>query len=150
MGTEPKLQLEVITPGGVVLREEVEYVEAPGVLGYVGILPGHAPFLTRIRSGRLEYRLDGEDHVLAVHWGYLEVLDDDVVVLAETAERPDDIELQRADDALRRARERQEEFGAAYDPLRAERAAERARTRIDVVRAQSGTGADDPPGATRN
>lgn len=140
MGTDRKLRLEVITPGGVVVRDDVDYVEAPGALGYFGILPGHAPFLSQIRSGRLQYRQEGHDHFLAVHWGFLEVHDDEVIVLAETAERAEDLELQRAESALARARNRQKEFGTPYDPLRLTRAAARAETRLEVLQAAAKAG----------
>ena len=125
-----RLRLEVITPGGVVFRDEVDYVEAPGALGYFGVLPGHAPLLSQIRSGRLQYRQGEEDHFLAVHWGFVEVLDDEVTVLAETAERPQDIDLTRAESALVRAKARLEEFGAAYDVQRAQQAVARAEARL--------------------
>ncbi len=134
---EKRLRLEVITPGGVVFRDQVDYVEAPGVLGYFGVLPGHAPLLSQIRSGRLQYRQGEEAHFLAVHWGFLEVFDDAVIVLAETAERPQDIDLSRAESALTRARERLEEFGAAYDVDRAQQAVARAEARLRVAEAEA-------------
>ncbi len=143
MKKNPRLRLEVITPGGVAFRDQVDYVEAPGVLGYFGVLPGHAPLLSQIRSGRLRYRKGGEEHFLAVHWGFLEVLDDLVTVLAETAERPQDIDLERAETALRRARERLEEFGAAYDVDRAQRAVARAEARLRAAEAEAATSGGD-------
>ncbi len=112
--SESRLRLEVITPGGVVFRDEVDYVEAPGVLGFFGILPGHAPFLSQIGSGRLQVHQGEERHNLSVHWGFLEVHDDEVIVLTETAEQADDIELADGATAIQRARSRQEEFGTAY------------------------------------
>lgn len=111
--SDRRLQLEVITPGGVVFRDVVDYVEAPGVLGFFGILPGHAPFLSQIGSGRLQYRQGEDDHFLAVEWGFVEVHEDEVIVLTETAEPADDIELAGAT-AFERARSRRGEFGTAY------------------------------------
>ena len=137
MNAAKRLRLEIITPGGVVFRDEVDYVEAPGALGYFGVLPGHAPMLSQIGSGRLQYRQGEEDHFLAVHWGYLEVLDDAVVVLAETAERPQDIDLARAESALVRAKARLEEFGATYDVERAQRALSRAEARLRAAQAEA-------------
>ena len=136
MSTASRLRLEVITPGGVAFRDDVDYVEAPGILGYIGVLPGHAPLLYQIRSGRLQYRQGEEDHFLAVHWGFLEVLDDTVTVLAETAERPQDIDLGRAETALARAKARLEEFGAAYDVDRAQQAVARAEARLRAAEAE--------------
>ena len=139
MGTPSRLRLEVITPGGVVFRDDVDYVEAPAVFGYIGILPGHAPLLYQIRSGQLQYRQGEEEHYLAVHWGFLEVLDDTVTVLAETAERPQDIDLKRAESALNRAKARLEEFGAAYDVDQAQQAVARAEARLRAAEAEAGT-----------
>ncbi|MDE3261872.1 MAG: F0F1 ATP synthase subunit epsilon [Acidobacteriota bacterium] len=138
MSTPSRLRLEVITPGGVVFRDDVDYVEAPAVFGYIGILPGHAPLLYQIRSGQLQYRQGEEQHYLAVHWGFLEVLDDTVTVLAETAERPQDIDLARAESALNRAKARLEEFGAAYDVDQAQQAVARAEARLKAAEAEAG------------
>ena len=140
MSGSETLRLEVITPGGVVFRDDVDYVEAPGVFGYIGILPGHAPLLYQIRSGRLQYRQGEEDHFLAVHWGFLEVLDDTVTVLAETAERPQDIDLARAESALTRAKARLEEFGATYEVERAQQAVARAEARLRAAEAEAKIG----------
>lgn len=147
MKNENRLRLEVITPGGVVFRDEVEYVEAPGALGYFGVLPGHAPFLGQIRTGRLRYRKEEADHFLAVHWGFLEVLDDEVIVLAETAERPEDIDLKRAAGSLKRARERHGEFGAAYDVDRGQQAIARAEARIEAAAEEAKAGAEEEEAA---
>ena len=139
MTTPSRLRLEVITPGGVVFRDDVDYVEAPAVFGYIGVLPGHAPLLCQVRSGQLQYRQDEEDHYLAVHWGFLEVLDDTVTVLAETAERPQDIDLARAESALNRAKARLEEFGAAYGVEQAQQAVARAEARLRAAEAEAGS-----------
>lgn len=143
MTNESSLRLEVITPGGVVFRDEVDYVEAPGVLGYFGVLPGHAPFLSQIRTGHLRYRKEAAEHFLAVNWGFLEVLDDEVIVLAETAERPEDIDLKRAATSLKRARERLGEFGAAYDVERGQQAIARAEARIEAAAEEAKAGAEE-------
>lgn len=142
MSNPSRLRLEVITPGGVVFRDDVDYVEAPAVFGYIGILPGHAPLLYQIRSGQLQYRQGEEQHYLAVHWGFLEVLDDTVTVLAETAERPQDIDLARAESALNRAKARLEEFGAAYDVDQAQQAVARAEARLRAAEAEARTGSE--------
>ncbi len=142
MDSAPRLRLEVVTPGGVVYRDDVDFVEAPGVLGYFGVLPGHAPLMSQIVDGRLRVVQGDRETFLAVHWGFVEVVDDEVTVLAETAEISGDIDLERAESALKRARERLAEFGAAYDADRARQALWRAETRLEVARAEAERKAD--------
>lgn len=100
-----KLKLEMVTPYKKALSVEVDEVTAPGALGEFGILPGHTPLLTTLEIGELSYRNGGEVFHVAVNWGYVEVEDDKVTVLVETAEPADDIDLERAKAALGRAEE---------------------------------------------
>lgn len=100
-----KLKLELVTPYKKVLTEEVDEITATGALGEFGILPGHAPFLTSLKIGEFSYKTGGVVQHLAVNWGYFEVEDDKVTVLVETAEKADEIDLQRAKAALGRAEE---------------------------------------------
>jgi F-type H+-transporting ATPase subunit epsilon len=136
-----KLELEIVTPAGVVVRESVDEVEAPGVEGYFGVLPGHRPFMSQLRAGELRFRTGKENHYVAVHWGFTEVLPFKVTVLVETAELAEDIDLTRAESAKQRAEERMKQFGAAYDIDRAREAFERAQARVDAAqKAQKRTG----------
>ena len=96
---------ELVTPYKRVLSEDVEEVTAPGTVGELGILPGHTPLLTTLKVGELVYRQGSETFHVAVNWGYVEVEDDTVTVLVETAEPADDIDLERAKAALGRAEE---------------------------------------------
>lgn len=98
-----KLTLEMVTPYKKVLSIEVDEVTAPGSIGEIGILPGHTPLLTTLKIGELSYKQDGKVFHVAVNWGYLEVGDDIVKVLVDTAEQADDIDLARAKAALSRA-----------------------------------------------
>src|SRR6266498_3460049 len=100
-----KLKLELVTPYKKVLSEEVDEITATGALGEFGVLPGHAPYLTSLRIGELAYKKDGALHHLALNWGYFEVEDDKVTVLVETAERADEIDLERARVAMGKAEE---------------------------------------------
>ena len=100
-----KLTLEMVTPYKKVLSQEVDEITAPGSLGELGILPGHTPLLTTLKVGELSYKQDGKLVHVAVNWGYLEVGDDKVTVLVDTAERADEIDLERAKAALGRAEE---------------------------------------------
>jgi F-type H+-transporting ATPase subunit epsilon len=100
-----KLQLELITPYHKVLSEQVDMVTAVGALGEFGVLPGHAAFLTSLKIGELTYTKGGEIYHLALNWGYFEVVNDTVTILVETAERADEIDLERARAALGRAEE---------------------------------------------
>ena len=98
-----KLKVELVTPYKKVLSEEVDEITANGALGEFGVLPGHAPFLTSLKIGELTYKKDGALYHLAVNWGYFEVENDKVTVLVETAEKADEIDLERAKAALGRA-----------------------------------------------
>ena len=134
MAEEHKIQLEIVTPHGVVVREAVDEVVAPGTEGYFGVLPGHTPFLSQLKIGELRYRTGSEDHFVNVNWGFAEVLPTKVTVLVESAERAEDIDLQRAETAQRRARERLEEFGVAYDADGASESFAKAQARLAAAK----------------
>jgi F-type H+-transporting ATPase subunit epsilon len=133
---EDKIQLEIVTPEGVAVREQVDEVEAPGILGYFGVLPGHTPFLSQLRIGNIRYRIGNQNHFVAVTWGFVEVLPRKVTVLVQTAERAEDIDLQRAESAQERAEQRMREFGVAYDLEAARESFERAQARIEAAKRQ--------------
>jgi F-type H+-transporting ATPase subunit epsilon len=95
--------LEVVTPYGLVLSQEVEEMTAPGVEGEFGVLPGHTPFFTTLKIGEIMYRTGKETRHMAVAWGFVEVLHDKVTILAEAAELPDAIDVERAKRAKERA-----------------------------------------------
>jgi F-type H+-transporting ATPase subunit epsilon len=100
-----KLQLEMVTPYRKILSEQVDEVTAPGSVGELGLLPGHTPLLTTLDIGELSYMQDGKSFHVAVNWGYVEVENDTVTVLVETAEVADQIDMERAKAALGRAEE---------------------------------------------
>ncbi|MDT8420901.1 MAG: F0F1 ATP synthase subunit epsilon [Desulfuromonadales bacterium] len=100
-----KLKLEMVTPYKRVLSQDVDEITAPGYLGELGLLPGHTPLLTTMKVGELSYRQNGTLFHVAVNWGYLEVENDTVTVLVDTAEKADEIDLERAKAALGRAEE---------------------------------------------
>lgn len=136
-----KLNLELVTPYRRVLSQEVDDVTAPGTVGEFGILPGHTPLLTTLKIGELSYRQGGETFHVAVNWGYVEVENDTVTVLVETAEPADDIDLERAKAALGRAEEALKKLSPEdKDYKTMEAALERAMIRIQVAgkRAQRG------------
>jgi F-type H+-transporting ATPase subunit epsilon len=101
-----KLLLEVVTPEGLLLREEVDEVMAPGDEGYFGVLPGHTPFLATLGVGTIMYRRGQEKRYLTSFWGFCEVLPDRVNILAEIGERAEDIDLARAEQAKQSAEQR--------------------------------------------
>ncbi len=134
-GIPKTLLLEVVTPTRMVVREEVEEVVVPGSEGYFGVLGGHLPFMSTLKIGELAYRKNGRWRYLAVSWGYAEVRPDTVIVLAETAERAEDIDVARAERARQRALERlarREEEG--IDVSEVEAALAGALTRIEVAK----------------
>ncbi len=100
-----KLKLEMVTPYKRVLSEDVDEITAPGFIGELGILPEHTPLLTTLKVGELSYKEGNETFHIAVNWGYLEVENNTVTVLVDTAERADEIDLARAKAALGRAEE---------------------------------------------
>ena len=113
------LMLELVTPERAVALETVDEVEIPGVDGYLGVLPGHTPLLVALKVGELWYR-KGEDRTyISVAFGFAEVLPDRVRVLAQVAERATDIDIDRAEAAASRARER---IASSVDDVDFERA----------------------------
>jgi F-type H+-transporting ATPase subunit epsilon len=136
------IELIVVTPQRQLLRETVVEVTLPGAEGQLGILPGHAPLITELGIGELSYRAKNasESTLVAVISGFAEVLGDRVTVLAETAERPEEIDLQRAEEAKKRAEQRL--AAAASDPNvdwgRAAVALQRSLIRIQVARKRQG------------
>ena len=101
-----KLTLEIVTPEKALVRAEVDEVQLPGSEGYFGVLPGHTPLLATLQVGELWYRIGADKHYLAIAFGFVEVLSERVTVLASIAERPEDIDVARAEAAKRRAEER--------------------------------------------
>ena len=91
-----KIKLEIVTPEKIVVNEDVDEVVLPGIEGEFGVLYGHIPFLTALKVGVLTYKKDGKEEHLAVSWGYVEVAGDSVKVLAETAEKATEIDVNRA------------------------------------------------------
>ena len=130
-----RLTLEIATPTRLVVTESVDEVVAPGSEGYFGVLPGHAPFLTTLGIGIVTYRIGRDEHQLAVAGGFAEVRNDKVIILADSAERPEEIDRARAERAKERAERRlsgrsQEEV----DYARCQAALARALTRLSVAR----------------
>ena len=126
-------ELEIVTPDKLVVKEAVEELQMPGADGYLGILPGHAPLITELAVGELTYRADGTTHRVVVCWGFAEVLPERVTILAETCERPTEIDVARAQQAKVRAEDRLKSGSTEVDYGRAEEALQRASARIDVA-----------------
>jgi len=126
-------QLEIVTPEKMVVKDSAEEIQIPGKKGYLGVLPGHAPLITELAVGEITYRKGGYTQRLAVAWGFAEVLPDKVTILAETAERPEEIDVKRAQDAKHRAEERLKSGKTEIDYTRAENALHRAETRLQVA-----------------
>jgi F-type H+-transporting ATPase subunit epsilon len=130
------IRLEVVTPEKSVVSEEVQIVMAPGTLGEFGVLSGHTPFLTTLKTGALKYKDEsGRERFVFVSSGFAEALPDRVTVLAESAERRKDIDIQRAKAAVERAEKRLREQAkeADIDFLRAKAALLRAIHRIQLA-----------------
>ncbi len=127
------LQLEIVTPERLVEKDVVTEIQIPGKNGYLGILPGHAPLITELGIGEITYIADRATYRLAVAWGFAEVLPDKVTILAEVAEKAEEIDVERARRARERAEERLQSGSADVDFQRAQTALERAATRIEVA-----------------
>ncbi|OEU50916.1 MAG: ATP synthase F1 subunit epsilon [Desulfuromonadales bacterium C00003096] len=129
-----KLTLELVTPAKQVLSEAVDEITAPGTMGQFGILPGHTPLLTTLEVGELSYRKGDETFYMAVNWGYVEIEEDRVIILVETAESEDEICLERARAALGRAEQALAETSAEEKEYRImQQALSRAMARIQVA-----------------
>jgi F-type H+-transporting ATPase subunit epsilon len=126
------IKLTIVTPERSLLSEDVDELQLPGAAGYLGVLPGHAPLFTELKVGELSYRKGNTWTSLAVAWGFAEVLPDQVRVLAETAERAGEIDLERAKRSKERAEERLSK-GGDIDYDRAQIALQRALIRIQVA-----------------
>jgi len=127
-------QLEIVTPEKMVVKESAEEAQIPGKKGYLGILPGHAPLITELAVGEITYRAGGATHHLAVAWGFAEVLPDKVTILAETAERPQEIDVKRAEEAKAKAEELLKNGKTEEDFAKAEDKLQRAETRMAVAK----------------
>ncbi|SRR6266567_3466846 len=127
------IELEIVTPEKQVVRDQVEEIQIPGRAGYLGVLPGHAPLITELAVGEISYRKGGQTTCLAVAWGFAEVLPNKVTILAETAERAGEIDVARAQEALKNAQARLAEADSEEKVDRELTAARRAETRIDVA-----------------
>ena len=126
------IQLEVVTPERLVVNDKAEYVEIPGKTGYLGILPGHAPLITEIAVGEIKYTNGGQTKRLAVAWGFAEVIQDKITILAETAEKAEEIDPARAEAAKKKAEAELQKAGPEGNKD-AQSALDRANTRLDVA-----------------
>ena len=129
-----RLALEIATPTRLAVAETVDEVVLPGVMGYFGVLPGHAPFLSTLGVGELTYRMGRDERHLAVAGGFAEVRNDKVIVLADVAELPEEIDRERAERARERAERRL--AGRSQDDIdfaRAAAALARALVRLQVA-----------------
>ena len=126
-------QFEIVTPEKLVVRDVAEEMQIPGKNGYLGILPGHAPLITELAVGEISYRNNGYTYHLSLAWGFAEVLPDKVTILAETAERAEEIDMKRAEQAKQRAEQRLKSGDPETDFERAKVALERAETRLQVA-----------------
>ena len=127
-------QLEIVTPAKLLVKDAAEEAQIPGLSGYLGILPGHAPLLTELAVGVITYKTSGTTHTLAVAWGFAEVLPDKVTILAEAAEHPQEIDVERAQKAKERAEQLLKSNNPDVDYARAEDALQRAETRLNVAK----------------
>jgi len=128
-----RIALEIVTPEGLLLREDVDEVIAPGERGYFGVRPGHTPLMATLGLGELSYRAGGKWHYLTCFWGWCEVLPDRVNVLAEMGERAEDIDTSRAELARTNAAERLKSIHDEAGYQEAHLAYVRAVTRLAVA-----------------
>ena len=128
------MRLEIATAERVVYSEDVEILVAPGMDGQLGILPNHAPLLTALQPGEIRVVREGEESFMAVSGGFLEVMANRVTILADTAERAEEIDIERAEEAIRRAQERIETGVSAMDLQRALASIRRSQARLLAAR----------------
>jgi F-type H+-transporting ATPase subunit epsilon len=135
MAIPAHIRLEFVTPERAIVHENVDAVQLPGEEGYFGVLPGHAPLLAALRTGEMWYRKGTEKRYAFLDGGFAEVLPDRVSILAQVAERAEDIDHARAEASRRRAEERLAQATTSdFDAIRARAALLRAIARLDVAR----------------
>ena len=127
-----KLTLDIVTPHGHVCTEEVDEVIASGSEGEFVVLPNHIKFVTTLKIGMLTYKKGSESGHFFVNWGYAEVGPDKVTILADSAEKSDDIDVERASEAIKRAEDRLKQ-AEKFDEARATAALDRAMTRAQIA-----------------
>lgn len=132
MAIPSHLQLQIVSADRSLVNEQVDEVQVPGADGYLGILPGHTPLLTTLQVGQLWYRQGPDKHFLSIAFGFAEVQPDRVTILAQIAERADEIDIARAEAAKRRAEERLSKPGPEMDFERARVALLKALVRLQV------------------
>ena len=123
----------VVAPDGQVFNKEVEFVVVPGVTGEIGILPNHAPLVAGLGIGVIRYKDEGVDKKIAISGGFMEVANNKVTVLAKTAEKAEDIDVERAKAAKERAEKRLQERKPETDVVRAQNALQRALVRLKAA-----------------
>jgi F-type H+-transporting ATPase subunit epsilon len=133
MALPTKLQLQIVSADRSLLNETVDEVVIPGYDGYFGVLPGHTPLLAVLAVGELWYRQGQEKHYVSIAFGFAEVLPDRVTILAQIAEKADEIDLARAEAAKKRAEERLARPAADVDAERARISLLKAVTRLQVA-----------------
>ena len=126
------MRLEIVTAERVVYSEDVSILVAPGIDGELGILPRHAPLLTVLKPGEIRVVRDGESSYMAVSGGFMEVLGNKVTILADTAEHSEEIDIERTEEALRRAQERIVAHSSDSDLARAVASLRRSQARLKV------------------
>lgn len=126
------MRLDIITAEKIVYSDEVSSVVAPGSAGQLGILPNHAPLLTSLKPGELKVLKEGEESNIAVSGGFLEVLQNVVTILADTAERAEDIDFERAEAAMKRAQDKVNSSDSDMDLEKAIQALKRSQARVYV------------------
>ena len=132
MALPTHIDLQIVTPDKLLVREPVDEVEIPGSEGYFGVLPGHTPMLASLTVGELWYRKGQEKIYLAIAFGFAEVLPDRVTILAQLAERAEDIDVSRAEEARKRAESRITQPKMDVDYERARTALQKSLTRLQV------------------
>jgi len=128
------IRLDIVTAERSVFSDDVEVIVAPGVEGQLGILPHHTPLMTMLQPGVLLVRKEGKEFDLAISGGFLEVRPDRVIILADTAERAEEIDIRRAEEAMHRAQERLHKHTSEIDMAQAEAALHRSLARLEVAR----------------
>jgi F-type H+-transporting ATPase subunit epsilon len=128
-----KILLEVVTPDKLIFSEHVDQVSAPGTEGDFGVLPGHCHFLSTLRIGELNYRIGEKTQFMSVLWGFAEVTPTKVTILAEIAEKAENIDVNRAREAVAKAEQHLERGGLPSEVEEAKVSLEKARLRQKVA-----------------